>query len=182
MLLAELELGRVLDRDDALVVRDEGRQHIEGGGLARAGPARDEEVELGLDAGSNEVEHFGGCRSEADEVLDRERLGRELADRDHRSDERERLDNRVDARTVGKPGIDPRARIVDPPAERRDDPIDDPKDVLVVQEDGVDALDLPARLDVDVRRAVDHDLGDGVVAEQRLQRTEARDVVDHLLD
>ena len=41
---------------------------------------------------------------------------------------------------------------------------------------------LPRALDVDVVGAVDHHLGDGLVVEQRLDRPEAGDVVDHLVD
>src|SRR3546814_13625762 len=37
MALAELQLGRVLDGDEALAVVDEGRPHVEQGRLARAG-------------------------------------------------------------------------------------------------------------------------------------------------
>ena len=44
--LLELELGGVLDRDDALAVGDEGREHVEVGRLAGAGTAGDEDVEL----------------------------------------------------------------------------------------------------------------------------------------
>ena len=44
--LLELELGGVLDRDDALAVGDERRQHVEVGGLAGAGAAGHEDVEL----------------------------------------------------------------------------------------------------------------------------------------
>ena len=47
--LAELELGRVLDRDDPLGGRDERRQDVEQRRLAGAGAARDEDVEPGLD-------------------------------------------------------------------------------------------------------------------------------------
>ena len=71
---------------------------------------------------------------------------------------------------------------VDPPAERGDDPVDDPQDVLVVEEDGVDPQDLAAPLDVEVVRAVDHDLGDRLVGEQRLERPEAADLADELVD
>jgi hypothetical protein len=46
--------------------------------------------------------------------------------------------------------------------------------VLVVEEVALDPLDLAAPLDVDLGRAVDHDLGDGLVGEERLERTEAR--------
>ena len=40
--LLQLQLGRVLDRDDALVLRDEARQHVEQRRLAGAGAARDQ--------------------------------------------------------------------------------------------------------------------------------------------
>ena len=65
VLLAQLELGGVLDGDDALVVRDEGRQHVEQRRLARAGAAGDEDVEPRLDARAQEVDHLGrrACRS-----------------------------------------------------------------------------------------------------------------------
>ena len=72
---------------------------------------------------------------ESDQVLDRVRRLRELPDGDHRPDQRQRRDDRVDARAVGQAGVDARARLVDAPAERRDDPVDDPEDVLLVQED-----------------------------------------------
>ncbi len=41
--------------------------------------------------------------------------------------------------------------------------------------------DLARPLDVDLRRAVDHDLGDGRVAEERLERPEADHLVDQLV-
>ena len=53
--------------------------------------------------------------------------------------------------------------------------------MLVVEEARVDALELAGPFDVDLVRAVDHDLGDGLVLEERLDRAEAGDVVDHLV-
>ena len=44
-----------------------------------------------------------------------------------------------------------------------------------------DSSSLPVALDVDLARAVDHDLGDALVAQQRLERTEADDLVGDLL-
>src|SRR3954471_536332 len=57
VLLAELELGRVLDGYDPLVVRDERREDVERRGLAGARAAGHEDVQSGLDARSHEVEH-----------------------------------------------------------------------------------------------------------------------------
>ena len=182
VLLAELELGGVLDRDDALVVGDERREHVERRRLAGAGAARDEDVEAGLDAGLQEVEHLRRRGAEADEVVDRERRGGELADGEHRPDQRERRDDGVDARAVGQAGVDHRAGLVDAAADRRDDAVDDAHHVVVVLERDVRQLELAAPLDVDLARPVDHDLGDGLVAQQRLERTEADDLVGDLLE
>ena len=182
MVLAEPELGGVLDRHDPLAVGDERRQDVEGRRLARARAARHEHVEAGLDAGAQEVEHLGRRGAEPDEVVDGVRPRGELADGDDGADERERLDDGVDARAVGEARVDARARLVDAPPERRDDPVDDAQHVLVVQEHAVDALDLATALDVDVRRPVDHDLGHRLVVEERLDRPEALDLVGQLLD
>ena len=55
MVLLELELGRVLDGDDALVTGDEGREGVQGRRLTGTGSAGDQHVELALDAGGQEV-------------------------------------------------------------------------------------------------------------------------------
>ena len=59
VILLKLELGRILDRDDALVVRHERRQGVERRRLAGSGTARDENVELPLDARCEEVRRLG---------------------------------------------------------------------------------------------------------------------------
>ena len=50
VVLLQLQFGRVLDRDDALVVRDEARQRVEQRRLAGTGTAGDDDVQPGLDA------------------------------------------------------------------------------------------------------------------------------------
>ena len=107
---------------------------------------------------------------------------RELANGDHRSDERERWDDRVDAGAVRQARVDHRARLVDATADRGDDPVDDAHDVVVVLEDDVGELQTAAPLDVDLARAVHHDFGDGLVAEERFQWTEADDLIGDLLE
>ena len=79
------------------------------------------------------------------------------------------------ASTIGR-------RLVDAAADRGDDPVDDAHDVVVVLEDDVRQLELAGALDVDLARAVDHDLGDGLVAQERLERAEADDLVGDLLE
>ena len=89
-------------------------------------------------------------------------------------------DDRVEPRAVGEPGVDHRRGLVDPPADPRDDPVDDLEQVLVVAEDDLRALDPALLLDEDLLRAVDHDVGDLVVLEQQLERAEAERLVEDL--
>ena len=54
--------------------------------------------------------------------------------------------------------------------------------MVVVLEDDVGQLELARSFDVDLARAVDHDLGDGLVAEEGLERAETDDLVGDLLE
>ena len=72
--------------------------------------------------------------------------------------------------------------LVDSPADLRHDLVDDPQEMGVVGERRRRPLDLAVALDVDPVEGVDHDLGHGVVPEQRLQRPVAEDVVGDLAD
>src|SRR5664280_56669 len=132
---------------------------------SRWSPARDEDVEARLDTGLEEVEHVRGRGSEPDQVVHREGGGGELPDRDHGAHQGEWRDDRVDARAIRQPGVDHRARLVHAAADRGDDPVDDPHHVVVVLEDDIRQLQLPAPLDIDLARAVDHHLGDGLVTQ-----------------
>ena len=120
-------------------------------------------------------------RADHDESLEvPARLG-ELADRQQRSDQRQRRQHRVDAAAVGQARVDHRRGLVDPPADLGDDLVDDPPQVVLVVEAHRRLVQLAGALDPDVVGAVDHDLGDGVVLEQRLDRPVAERVVGDLL-
>src|SRR6185369_8603264 len=69
VVLVQLQLGRVLDGDDALVGRQVLGKHVQGGRLAGAGTAGDEHVEPATHAGGEEVGHRAGERAEPDEVV-----------------------------------------------------------------------------------------------------------------
>ena len=108
--LAELELGGVLDRDDPLVLGDERRQDVEAVVvLPEPVPPETKTLSRASTQALRNSNISAVAVPNADQVLDRDRLGRELADGDDRPDERQRLDDRVDARAVGQPGVDPRA-------------------------------------------------------------------------
>ena len=136
MPLEQPQLGRVLDGHDPL-----GRRHVGGDGVQQcrlpgAGTAGDEDVQLPAHAVGQKLGRLLGERPQPDEVFERERIAGELADGERRSAERERRDDRVDAAAVRQARVDHRRRLVDPPPDLRDDAVDDPQQVGVVENDG----------------------------------------------
>jgi hypothetical protein len=73
VLLVELELFRVLDGDDALVVRNEAREHVEQRGLAGTGTTAHHRIEPTFHALVDEVRDLWR-EDEVDEVVDRVRV------------------------------------------------------------------------------------------------------------
>ena len=133
-------------------------------------------------AACRNVQHRLGPRVAGDEVLGAETIGPESADRHGRAIERQRRDDRVDARAVGKTRVHHRARLVDPAADGADDPLDDLHQVHVVLEHDRRFLELALALDVHLVVAVHEDVGDGLVAQQLFERPEPEQLVDHIGD
>ena len=175
--LVELELGGVLDRDDAFVVGDHRRQHVEHRRLAGARTAADEDVGLAPHARVDELCELRCERADPDEVLDAEDVGGELPDGEGGAVERERRDDRVDTGTVGEPGVDHRRRFVDATADLGDDPVDHAVEVVRGEEARFGLVETPGAFDEDLLLAVDHDLGDLGVVEELLDRAEPEHVV-----
>src|SRR5205085_6908445 len=65
----DLQLGRVLDGDHALVVRDEARDDVEARGLTGARAARDQDVHSTQDGGLQELRHRGAEAALAGEIV-----------------------------------------------------------------------------------------------------------------
>ena len=83
----------------------------------------------------------------------------------------------------GQAGVDQRRDLVDAAADLADDAACATCITCgLVAEDGVGELELALALDIDLLGAVDHDVGDGLVGEQRLERAEAEHVVDEEAD
>ena len=107
----------------------------------------------------------------------------EAANRERRTVDRQRRDDDVDPRAVGEPRVHHRAELVDPAAQRGQDPLDRVAKRPLRGEPDLGRLDPPAALDVDLVGAVDHHLVDRGVREQLLERAEADRVAqDQLAD
>ena len=121
VVLLQLQLGRVLDGDDSLGVGNERTQHVEQRRLARAGAAADDDVEAASNSSAENLEDGPGTRPQRHEVFSGDRDGSEPSNRDARTIERQRRNDRVEARTVVHPSIDHRgsARRLDDRPPRR---------------------------------------------------------------
>ena len=86
-------------------------------------------------------------RPVGDQVVGREAAAAEAADRQRRPVERERRDHDVHARAVRQPRVGQRLGLVDPAAERREDPLDRLAQVALARERDLRALEPPAALD-----------------------------------
>jgi hypothetical protein len=181
VLLLQPQLRRVLDRHDALRARDERAQRVEQRRLSRPGAAGDEDVQPRVDTAREQRRHAARQGPARGQRLDVE-VRAEAPDREHGPVERERRDDRVDARAVGEARVDHWRRLVHAPADAAHDAVDHRQQVRVVAERGVHPRQAAAPFDVDVLRAVDEDVGDRRVAEERLDRPQPGDLVDDLLD
>ncbi len=81
--------------------------------------------------------------------------------------------------TVGQAGVADRRGFIDAAADLADDSLTDVEQLGVVAEADVGLLHLAVDLDEDRVTAVDHDVGDVIVGEQRLQRAVAQVLALH---
>ena len=102
--LTQRQFGRLLDRDDPLDRRDLGGQSVEERGLAGAGAARQQKVPSRGDGPPQQPEAATGQPEVGEPVPS----GREPADRHAGAVDGDRRQHRVEARTVGQPGVDHR--------------------------------------------------------------------------
>ena len=112
----------------------------------------------------------------------RDDVAAEAADAEARPVERERRDDGVDARAIRQARVDDGLRFIDAAADLRNDLFDDVQQVRVVLEADLGLGELAVALDEDFVVAVDQDIADARLFEQRLQRAESEHFVEHLFD
>ena len=117
-----------------------------------------------------------------DQLVQVERLLGEFADRDQRAVDADRPHRDVDARAVEQARVAQRMRFIHAAADRGHDLVDDAQQMLLVLEAHAAGLQQAAALHIDAFMTVDQNIGDGLVLEQRLERTETRHLVEDLGD
>src|SRR5574337_698577 len=182
MRLLQLQFGRVLAGDDALVGLDEIGQTVEQRGLAAPGSPRAEDVAAHA---ADDLENLGAGRrdrAEPHQLVERQLVLPEFADRQRDPVDGERRSDHVDARAVEQARVADRRGFVDAPADLAHDALADVHQLRVVAEAHARELDLAADLDEAASRSVDHDVGDVVARQQGFERTEAEDVVADVVE
>ena len=116
------------------------------------------------------------------QLLEIEAVAFEFSDGEHWAVDGERRRDDVDARAVGQARVADRARFIDAAADLADDALADVHELHVVGEAHAGLLHLAVDLDVGRVGAVDHDVGDLVARQQRLERTVAQHVVADVLE
>src|SRR5262249_47914832 len=158
MRLLQLELGRVLAGDDALVVIDELGEAVEQRCLARARSPRHDGVDAATADDLEDFGAFGRDAAEIDELGKRELVFLEFADGEGWAVDGQRRHDDVDARAVRQARVADRGGLIDAPADLADDALADVEKLLIVAEANSGALDLAFDFDIGRAGAVHHDV------------------------
>src|SRR6185312_12847248 len=151
-------------------------------GLAGTGTARDQHVAADAADDLQDLRAFRRDRAELDQLVERQLVLLELANGESGPVDRQRRHDGVDARAVGEAGVADRRGFVNAPADLADDALADVEQLLVVAEADAGALDLAVDFDEHRAGAVDHDVGDVVARQQRLERAVAQHVVADVVE
>ena len=157
-------------------------QAVQQRGLAGAGAAGDQHVAAAAADDLQDLGAFRRDRAELDQLVERQLVLLELADGERGAVDRQRRHDGVDARAVGEARVADRRGFVDAPADLADDALADIEQLLVVAEADAGALDPAGDFDEHRAGAVDHDVGDVVARQQRLERTVAENVVADVVE
>ncbi len=84
VLLLQLQFGRVFDRHDTVVRRNEARQRVEQRRFTGAGTAGDDDVQSGLDGAFQQHHHFRREGLVVQQVFQLQRIGAEAANGNRR--------------------------------------------------------------------------------------------------
>ena len=180
--LLQLEFGRVFNGDDAFALVDEARQGIQHRGFTRAGSARDKHIAARAHDGSQHFRHWFRHRTQINQLLHADRDFGELTNRKQRAIKRQRSDDRIYAAAVAQTGIDKWRAFIDPAADRADNFLNDPHQMLLILESHTTALQHTATLDKDGVCAVYQDISDAFIFKQRLYRSKTQQLVKHFID
>ncbi|MNO92898.1 hypothetical protein D3C76_844840 [compost metagenome] len=178
--MAQLQFGDVFDGHQALVGVDQLAEDVQQRGLAGAGAAADQDIAALAHGLLQELVDRLVDGLHGHQVSAVEHVLAEFSDRQARPVECNRRNDRVDPAAVRQARIDHRRRLIEPPAEGREDALDDALDMVRIDEPQVAQVQYTIALDEHAVRAVDQDFGDCRITQQHFQRAETCELVDDL--
>ena len=178
--LFELQFRGILDRDDPLLLRNITGEHVEEGGFARAGSPRNNNVEPRLNRASEQGQHGLGERLICQQVIFSNGDVPETTNRHVRAINGQRRDDHVHTGAIGQAGIHHRRRFIDTTADRRNNLVNDVHQVRIILEHDLGLFELAPSLDVNLLGSINEDVSDCGILQQRLQRTQTKDLVQNL--
>src|ERR1019366_8761592 len=178
--LLQLEFGRIFDGDDTLCVAYISAHHIQQRRLSGACTAGNKNVEFGPHGGLQGLKNRSGDGAIGQYLLGPDGDFAKTANRENRAIHRERRDDDVDAGSVGQARVAHGRGFVYASADLGYDLIDNMAKVSVVLKNDVGFLQSAGALDIYLSVRVHQDVVDGGILEQRLQRPQAKDFLQHL--
>ena len=182
MRLLQLQFGGVLDGDQAFLLRDEGGERVEHRRFAGTGAAGNDSGDARPHRRRQHLGHRRAQRADLDQLAEVQRLLGKLADRHQRAVDADRPHRDVDAASILQACVAERMRLIDAAADRGDNFIDDAQEMLLILEAHRKRFEDAAALHIDAFVAVDEDIVDAFVLEQRFERAEARHLVEDFRD
>ena len=170
----DLKFDGIFDDPEPLFSRDEIDQRFCKRRLAGIGSAGDQDGFVGTNGIGQKGRQTHGDHAGRDELLHREPMRPELANRERDTRERTGWECGRDARPIRQSRVEQRIRFSDIVAKRAGDPLDGSHQMPRF-EDRIDRHQLTPALDEDGAVAVDHDLGDGVFQKVGSNRFEKRE-------
>ena len=181
MIVIQPQLGGIFDGDNALAIWDFIGQDVQQGRLARACPARHDEVLAHLHAQREKLRHRVAQRCRRNQIGHFGTPLRELPYRQAGAFHRHGRNDGVHPRPIWQARIHHWRAFVDTAAQRRDNAFDHPAHRLFAGEYHRMPPQPSAALDIDLVIAVDHDFGNFWRGQQRFEGTQTDGLVQHLL-
>ncbi len=168
--LLDLQLAGVFDHQDALVLGDEGAEHVQHRGFPRGGGAGNDDVLVEFREGVEQLPSVGGGAAAGDQLGDGDLFPLEFTDGDDRAAAGERRNHHVDARAVGQPGVEARALLGQLAAHALGDVDGGGPEGLLADKAGVSGLQPALLFDVDLIGPVDQDFRNVIILEKLTDR------------
>jgi len=171
--MGQLEFRGIFDCNESFIGRDVFSQCIQESGLPGPGSTGNQNTDAGVDRGDQEFHHVLSYTAGFHKVGKPQGLCSKTADRQRGVIHGKWRQDSIDPRTVRQPRVHHRTDFINPAADPRNNPLDNPHQVILVSEDHFRTVQLSEPLHIDLVWSVNEDVRNKVVLHQWLKRPQA---------